>query len=99
MQIDILERNAPVVARILGSLANANRLMILCSLLEAGERNVGQLADALGLTQSAVSQHLARLREEGFVETRREAQTIWYRIGDRRVSALMATLHEHFCTN
>ena len=72
----LFEARATEVARILRSLANERRLMIVCKLVEWGEANVGTLADAVGLSQSALSQHLAKLREDGVVATRRESQTI-----------------------
>ena len=58
---------------------------------------VGWLADEIGLSQSALSQHLARMREEGIVTFRRDAQTLWYRIADRRIESLLATLHRLYC--
>jgi ArsR family transcriptional regulator len=72
--------------------------MILCKLVEWGEANVNTLAEAVALSQSALSQHLARMREEGIVTFRRESQTIWYRIADPRIEQLFATLHMLFCT-
>ncbi|MDJ1158971.1 metalloregulator ArsR/SmtB family transcription factor [Chelatococcus sp. SYSU_G07232] len=81
----------------LRALANERRLMILCKLVEWGEANVGRLAEAVGLSQSALSQHLARMREEGVVTYRRESQTLWYRIADPRVEHLFATLHGLYC--
>jgi DNA-binding transcriptional ArsR family regulator len=92
-----LERKAAKVAALLGALANERRLMILCKLVEWGEANVGSLADAVNLSQSALSQHLARMRQEGLVAFRRDAQTLWYRIADPRVEQLFATLHRLFC--
>ncbi len=92
-----LERQAAQVAGLLGALANERRLMILCRLVEWGEANVGALADAIGLSQSALSQHLARMRQEGLVAFRRDGQTLWYRIADPRVEELFATLHRLFC--
>jgi ArsR family transcriptional regulator, virulence genes transcriptional regulator len=92
-----LERDAAEVAGILRALANERRLMILCRLVEWGEANVNALADAVGLSQSALSQHLARMREEGLVAFRRESQTVWYRIADPRIERLFATLHDLFC--
>jgi DNA-binding transcriptional ArsR family regulator len=92
-----LERKAAGVAGLLGALANERRLMILCRLVEWGEGNVGSLADAVGLSQSALSQHLARMRQEGLVAFRRDGQTLWYRIADSRVEELFATLHRLFC--
>jgi ArsR family transcriptional regulator len=70
--------------------------MILCE-LKAGERSVSSLVEVVPLAQSALSQHLAKLREEGLVATRREAQTIYYRLADERVGRLIDTLAELFC--
>jgi ArsR family transcriptional regulator len=92
-----LERKAAKVAGLLGALANERRLMILCRLVEWGEGNVGALAEAVGLSQSALSQHLARMRQEGLVAFRRDGQTLWYRIAEPRVEELFATLHRLFC--
>lgn len=78
-------------------LANEHRLLVLCRLVEVGEASVGELCQAVGLSQSALSQHLARLREEGLVATRREAQTIFYRIADPRAEGLLQRLHDLFC--
>jgi DNA-binding transcriptional ArsR family regulator len=90
------EASAGEAARLLRALANERRLMILCQLTD-GERSVGQLLPRVGLSQSALSQHLAVLREEGVVATRREAQTVWYRIADRAAVKVVATLAEIFC--
>lgn len=94
---ELLEKRAGKVARVLDALANERRLVILCKLVEWGEANVNSLADAVGLSQSALSQHLARMREEGIVTSRRESQTIWYRIADPRIEELFATLDRLFC--
>ncbi|HWM48342.1 MAG TPA: metalloregulator ArsR/SmtB family transcription factor [Xanthobacteraceae bacterium] len=92
-----LERKAAPVAELLRTLGNERRLMILCQLVEHGEANVGALSDAVGLSQSALSQHLAKMRDEGVVAFRREAQTVWYRIADPRIEQLFVTLHDLFC--
>lgn len=92
-----LEARAGEVAGILAALANDRRLLILCRLVRDGEATVGALAEAVGLSQSALSQHLARMREEGIVAFRRDAQTLWYRIADPRVEGLLATLHRLYC--
>jgi len=92
-----LEARAGEVASILAALANDRRLLILCKLVEGGEATVGGLAEEVGLSQSALSQHLARMREEGIVAFRRDAQTLWYRIADPRVECLLATLHRLYC--
>jgi len=88
--------SAAEAAKLLRALGNERRLMILCQLAD-GERSVGALAPLVGLSQSALSQHLAVLREEGVVATRREAQTIWYRIADPAALKVVATLAEIFC--
>jgi ArsR family transcriptional regulator, virulence genes transcriptional regulator len=92
-----LEAKAGDVADVLAALANDRRLLILCKLVEDGEATVGALAEDVGLSQSALSQHLARMRAEGIVAFRRDAQTIWYRIADPRVESLLATLHRLYC--
>ena len=92
-----LKAKAGQVADLLRTLANDRRLLILCRLVECGEATVGQLADDVQLSQSALSQHLARMREEGLVVFRRESQSLWYRIADPRVEELLATLHRLYC--
>ena len=91
------EKSAMEVADILRALANERRLMILCQLVEYGEATVGSLVEAVGISQSALSQHLAKMRDEGIVTFRRDSQTLWYRIADRRVEELFVTLHHLFC--
>ncbi len=98
MDVAALERRAAVVADILRAVANERRLMILCRLVEWGEANVTTLADAVGLSQSALSQHLAKMRDEGVVTFRRDSQTIWYRIADPRIEELFGVLHGLFCS-
>lgn len=97
MEPRALEKKAGAVASLLSALANDRRLLILCKLVEDGEATVGGLAEEIGLSQSALSQHLARMREEGIVAYRRDAQTLWYRIADSRVESLLATLHRLYC--
>ena len=92
-----LQDQANQVAEILQTLANGRRLFVLCQLQELGEANVTTLAVKARLSQSALSQHLAKLRAEGLVTFRREGQTLWYRIADPRVEELLATLHRLFC--
>ena len=94
---EAFEKQAVEVADILRALANERRLMILCKLVEWGEGNVSALAEAVGLSQSALSQHLGKMREEGLVTFRRESQTLWYRIADPRIEQLFTTLHRLFC--
>lgn len=97
MDLTTFETKAGEVAQLLKALGNDRRLMVLCKLVEHGERNVGDLVDDVGLSQSALSQHLARMRDEGFVTFRRESQTLWYRIADPRTEALLATLYQLYC--
>ena len=78
------------------ALANPHRLAILCE-LSKGERCVGALRQGAGLSQSALSQHLARLRREGLVRTRREAQNIHYSLASDEVRAVIALLHRLYC--
>ena len=92
-----LEKAAVEVAGALRAVANERRLMILCKLVEWGEGNVNALAEAVGLSQSALSQHLAKMRDEGLVTYRRDSQTLWYRIADPRIEDLLATLHKLYC--
>jgi len=92
-----LEARAGAVAGTLGALANDKRLMILCELVEGGECTVGALAKTVALSQSALSQHLAKMRDEGIVTYRRDAQTLWYRIADERIERLLGVLHELYC--
>lgn len=94
--VAMFEASAAKAAQLLRALANERRLMILCQLAE-GERSVGQLQPGAGLSQSALSQHLAVLREDGIVATRREGQTIHYRIADPAAARVIATLAEIFC--
>ena len=91
------EANASLVANILRTLANERRLMILCKLAEWGEASVSGLSEAAGLSQSATSQHLAKMRDEGLVEFRRDAQTIWYRIAEQRTELLLGYLQKLYC--
>jgi DNA-binding transcriptional ArsR family regulator len=95
--IDAFEASAIEVADVLRALSNERRLMILCKLVERGEANVTTLGEAVGLSQSALSQHLAKMREQNLVAFRRQGQTLWYRISDPRVERLMATLHDLYC--
>lgn len=90
-------RHAGEATSLLKVLANQYRLLTLCHLAESGELSVGALVDRVGLSQSALSQHLAKLREEGFVDTRKEAQTVFYRVCDPRAEQLLALLHDLFC--
>ena len=94
--IQRLEKNATRACSMLGAMANPSRLLILCQLAES-EKSVGELQPLIGLSQSALSQHLAMLREKRVVRTRREGQQIFYSLASREAGALMHTLHEEFC--
>lgn len=97
MNIQALASRSEEVADLLKALSNSHRLLIVCELIN-GERSVTELEDVVPLSQSALSQHLARLREINIVTTRREAQTVYYSLADPRVASLIMTLHELFCT-
>ena len=84
-------------AKMLRVLANEQRLLILCHLLSAGEMPVSALVDRLALSQSALSQHLARLRDDGIVTFRRDAQSLIYRVADDKASRLIGLLSELYC--
>lgn len=92
-----MQEGARQAAALLRALGNEHRLLLLCLLIEHGELSVGAMQSQVGLSQSALSQHLARLRDDGLVSTRREAQTIFYRIEDARVDAVVSTLKRVFC--
>ncbi|MGK2739998.1 ArsR/SmtB family transcription factor [Tepidicaulis sp. LMO-SS28] len=92
-----LEKRAGEAAAMMKLLSNERRLLILCQLVAEGEMTVGRMAEAVGLSQSALSQHLAKLRGDGLVATRREAQTVHYRIADPNAARLLAVLKEIYC--
>lgn len=92
-----LQSNAKRAAQLLHTLSNEHRLIVLCQLVGAGEMSVGQLLQCVPLSQSALSQHLAKMREEGLVTYRREAQTVYYRIADANIVQILATLKQIFC--
>ncbi len=94
--IDEMARHADQAAQFLKLMANPHRLMILCHLLDQ-ELSVSELNDHLPLSQSALSQHLAVLRNSGLVNTRRDQQTIYYSLASKEVQAIMAELYEQFC--
>lgn len=91
-----MQAKAEEAARLLATLAHGKRLMALCHLLQ-GEKSVGQLAALAGLSPTALSQHLARMRDLGLVETRREGQSIFYRLASPEVVAILETLYRLFC--
>ena len=95
--IAAFERKAAQAAGLLKLLANENRLLILCRLALAREMSVNDLAEAVGLSQSALSQHLAKMRDEGLLTTRRAAQTVFYRISDPNAGRVLALLKSIYC--
>jgi DNA-binding transcriptional ArsR family regulator len=90
------EASAVDAAKLMRVLSNERRLMVLCH-LGSGELSVGEIQEHLGLSQSALSQHLAVLRSQNIVSTRREAQTVFYRISDPSAVKIITTLAEIFC--
>jgi DNA-binding transcriptional ArsR family regulator len=96
MQVEHMEEAAERVSDLMKVLANKNRLMILCQLVE-GERSVGELTDLLRLRGPAISQQLALLRKDGLVKTRRDGQTIFYSLARDDISRLMGFLYETYC--
>ena len=96
MDIKKVEDNVEVAAGLLKALSNEKRLTIICALYK-GEKSVGELEEIVGLSQSALSQHLARLRRDGLVDTRREAQTIYYSMQDESTKSLLKCLSEIYC--
>lgn len=91
-----MAENAESAAAFLKTLAHEGRLMILCH-LGGGEKSVGELETLLDMRQAAVSQMLARLREEGFVTTRRDGKTVYYRLANDQTSEVIGLLHRLFC--
>jgi ArsR family transcriptional regulator, virulence genes transcriptional regulator len=95
--LEALTEQAAAAARMLKLLGNEYRLLILCFLAAQGEMKVGDLVEAVGLSQSALSQHLALLREDGLVAFRRQAQTLHYRVADPRAARILKLLKELYC--
>ena len=93
-----MQTHATQAANLLKALANENRLMIMCSLL-GGELSVGELNARVPLSQSALSQHLASLRDAGLVSTRKEAQTVYYQVCGDEARKIIAVLHSIYCPN
>ncbi|MBR7059868.1 MAG: helix-turn-helix transcriptional regulator [Neisseriaceae bacterium] len=96
-----LEEQSQVVVDFLKNLCNVYRLQILCLLMERGEMCVNHLREKTGdgkLTHSAISQHLTRMREDGLLTSRRDAQECYYKVSDEKVIQIMTTLKEIFCS-
>ncbi|MCV6575809.1 MAG: metalloregulator ArsR/SmtB family transcription factor [Cohaesibacter sp.] len=94
---EALADQADKVARLLKLLGNGNRLRILCQLADGPEKSVTSLSNALNLSQSALSQHLAKMREDGLVCGRRDAQTIYYSLCDTNAEKVMTVLKDIYC--
>jgi DNA-binding transcriptional ArsR family regulator len=92
-----LARQAGEAAQLLKLLGNEKRLLMLCFLATRGEMTVGELVDAVKLSQSALSQHLARLRADGLVTFRRTSQTLHYSVADKRALRVLQVLKEIYC--
>lgn len=95
--LKVFEERAAEAAGLLRSMANQQRLLILCHLLTEEEMSVSALVEQIGLSQSALSQHLARLRDDGIVVFRREAQSLIYRVADEKAARVLALLRDIFC--
>ncbi len=96
MDVSELQENAAKASSLLKTMANEWRLLILCHLAE-GEKSVGELEKLIDLNQSALSQHLAVLRREQLVQTRREAQSIYYSLSSNEAASVMGTLYNLYC--
>jgi DNA-binding transcriptional ArsR family regulator len=96
MDLETIHENARRASTLLKAMSNQHRLLILCQLVP-GEKCVGGLEQIIGLSQSALSQHLARLRRDGLVKTRRSAQTINYSLAGKEAIAVIETLYSLYC--
>lgn len=96
MNPDKLQANARKASTLLKAMSNEHRLAIFCQLAQ-GEKSVGELVRLVGLSQSALSQHLARLRRDNLVKTRREAQTIYYTVASPEALSVLEQLHDLYC--
>lgn len=93
-----MQEAAGEASQLMKTLGHPGRLMVLCYLVE-GERSVGELAEELDMTQSALSQHLARMRSESLVETRRDSQNVFYSVTDGEVRSLIKAMYKIFCAD
>ncbi|WP_348675323.1 metalloregulator ArsR/SmtB family transcription factor [uncultured Abyssibacter sp.] len=97
LSMEEMAEHAEAAASLLKAMASPKRLQILCTLAEGEELSVGALNDRIPLSQSALSQHLAVLRADGLVTTRRESQTIFYQVAPGPALDVIRVLHGHFC--
>lgn len=95
--LDKLQRRAHDATLLLKAMANANRLLILCTLVERQQVSAGVLGQACGLSPSATSQHLARMRSEGLIVAQREGTTMFYAIANRDLERIIMTLKDIYC--
>lgn len=95
--VNPFSQHAARAVALLKALGSEPRLLVLCYLAEAGELSAGELTEQVGISQSALSQHLSKLREQELVATRKEAQTVFYRVCDPNAERLLALLHQLFC--
>jgi len=98
MNLEEMVNNSAKAVKLLKAVSNERRLLILCHLL-SGEMSVGEMNDKLGLSQSALSQHLALLRRNKLVRTRKEAQTVFYSLNSKEAEALIDLMHTLYCSN
>lgn len=96
-ELDQLRDSAADAASLMRALGHDGRLLVLCTLVAQAECSAGELAQQVGLSPSALSQHLARMREEGLIDSRREAQNVYYRIAEPRVARVVALLKDLYC--
>ena len=96
--LEIVRENAKEASKLLKSMSNRCRLLILCALAE-GEMSVGSLEETVKMSQSSISQHLKRLHDDGLVERRRDAQTVFYSLDGERAAIIISALHHIFCGN
>ncbi|MDC7675239.1 ArsR/SmtB family transcription factor [Asticcacaulis machinosus] len=93
---DVLERNAAEAEAMLKLLANRHRLLILCQLIDQ-RKSVGEINENIKLSQSALSQHLAKMRAQGLIEAEKQGQMVYYRLANPKVTALLSTLYLIYC--
>ncbi len=94
--IEVMSRNADKAEAMLKLLANGKRLMILCNIVKE-EKSVGELAEVVDLSQSALSQHLAKMRSQGLIEANKRGKAVYYRINNPEVEAILSTLYLIYC--
>lgn len=96
LDLSQIEENSAQAANLLKLLSNQHRLLILCHLVQ-GELCVSELESRLDISQSSLSQHLARLRSQGIVEFRKQSTTVYYRLSDHKAQRVLQTLYELYC--